>query len=68
MGDPVPDNLAAMEAAFKAGDVDAIYRESKTYQRQLNESGSTTPMNACPPPYAHSYYAGECLFCGKEQY
>lgn len=66
-GDPKPDNLAELEAAFRSGDATRIRAERKKYERQLIAAGSRTPMNSCPYPLECGWHHGECLFCGERQ-
>lgn len=69
MGDPKPDNLAEMEAAFRSGDRERIRVERKKYERQLLEAGSRTPMHHCPPGREHLWMReGDCLFCGERAF
>ena len=67
MPDPKPDNLEELEAAFASGDMNRIRSEMKKYERQLLEVGSRTSLRSCSTYDNHSYYRGECLFCGERQ-
>ena len=62
---PKPVNLAAMEAAFRADDEEAIRRERAAYDQQLEESGWPKVQMGCGPDRSHSYHRSRCLFCGR---